>query len=146
MNPAAKRVRAPRLPVIEIAAICHEANRQLCLLNGDTSQPSFNDAPDWQRESALLGIEAILTGRVTEPWHSHQSWSEHKAAEGWRFGPIKDPVAKTHPCLVPFAELPEHQQLKDSLFLGIVLSLSYGIPALPIETVEAQFSAPGADL
>jgi hypothetical protein len=32
---------------------------------------------------------------------------------------VKDPEAKTHPCLVPYDDLPEYQQLKDRVFLAI---------------------------
>ena len=33
-------------------------------------------------------------------------------------------VAKTHPCMVPFDQLPEWQQKKDKLFLAIVRALA----------------------
>ena len=37
---------------------------------------------------------------------------------------MKDEGAKTHPCLVPFAELPEGQQLKDALLVAIIQTLA----------------------
>jgi hypothetical protein len=45
-------------------------------------------------------------------------------ADGWRYGEAKDEGAKTHPCPVPFAELPEDQQRKDALFVAIVQALA----------------------
>jgi len=38
------------------ARIAHEANRVWCAENGDNSQPSWDNAPDWQRESAINGV------------------------------------------------------------------------------------------
>jgi hypothetical protein len=35
-----------------------------------------------------------------------------------------DEGTKTHPCLVPFADLPEDQQRKDALFIAIVQALA----------------------
>jgi hypothetical protein len=32
---------------------------------------------------------------------------------GWRYGPRKDCVAKTHPSMVAYAELPESERAKD---------------------------------
>ena len=46
---------------------------------------------------------------------------ERKLAEGWSWGVgPKDVVEKLHPCLVPYADLPEKQRTKDFIFHGIV--------------------------
>lgn len=103
-----------------IARICHEANRAYCLMLGDTSQPRWEDAPEWQRESAIAGVFHHLDGAITSPEESHQSWMAHKLDAGWVYGPVKDPAAKTHPCLVPYSELPEEQRMKDAIFTAIV--------------------------
>lgn len=103
-----------------IARICHEANRALCLAFGDTSQKPWDDAPDWQRGSALDGVRKIKAGEVTRPEQSHESWMAHKVAEGWVYGPTKNPETKEHPSLRPFPELDAPEQAKDFLFFAIV--------------------------
>lgn len=108
-----------------VAAVCHDANRMYCFTIGDTSQPDWMQAPEWQRESAIKGVEAIAEGRTTRPEQSHESWSAEKIAAGWTYGPTKDPIAKTHHCLVPFADLPPEQQTKDHLFFAIASTLLY---------------------
>jgi len=108
----------------EIASIAHEANRAYCAALGDDSQPAWEDAPDWQRESARNGVEAILAGRVQSPEQSHESWLREKTDAGWRYGPVKDPEQKTHPCFLPYGELPEAQRRKDALFFAIVKALT----------------------
>lgn len=104
---------------IEAAArAAHEANRAYCLSIGDGSQPSWDDAPTWQRSSALLGVCGVIDGNG--PRESHESWLREKAATGWKYGPVKDPEKREHPCFVPYDELPPEQAVKDRIFVGVV--------------------------
>ena len=106
-----------------IARVCHEVNRAYCVSIGDTSQPSWDDAPEWQRESAQKGVDLHVDHTSVPPEASHESWLAKKADDGWVYGETKDPEAKTHPCIVPFAELPVQQQSKDFIFKAVVDSL-----------------------
>lgn len=45
--------------------------------------------------------------------HEHERWCERQRRQGWIHGPRKDPDRKTHPCLVPWAQLPEIERRKD---------------------------------
>jgi hypothetical protein len=105
----------------QIARVCHEANRAWCEATGDTSQVPYDQASDWQRESALEGVQKALDGATPEQLHA--TWSAAKERDGWVYGPTKDAEAKTHPCLVEYDELPEDQRLKDSLFGAVVSAL-----------------------
>ena len=100
------------------ARAAHEVNRAYCLALGDTSQPSWDDAPEWQRSSARNGVVGALDGN--SPEQSHESWLAEKRAAGWKYGTVKDPDKKEHPCFVPYADLPAAQQAKDKLFTGTV--------------------------
>lgn len=104
----------------EIARITHEVNRAYCKSIGDESQPEWKDAPEWQQTSAMKGVAGILEGVIKTPADSHQSWLDEKAQTGWKYGPVKDPEAKEHPCFVPYAELPPEQRVKDALFFAVV--------------------------
>ncbi len=107
----------------DIARICHEANRAYCLAQDDTSQLPWEDAPEWQRESARKGVLAIQSGKITKPEDSHLSWLQEKQAQGWVYGEKKDPELKHHPCIVPYHQLPAAQRMKDHLFFAIVRAL-----------------------
>lgn len=109
---------------MNIAKVCHEANRAYCESIGDNSQPKWEDAPDWQRQSAENGVKFNQANPDVPPSASHDSWLAEKAANGWKFGPVKDPEKKEHPCFVPYAELPIEQRRKDALFKAIVGALS----------------------
>lgn len=106
-----------------VAEICHEANRVLCESQGDHSQSSWADAPEWQKKSAVNGVRFHLDNPDAKPEDSHNNWLKEKEADGWKYGPEKDPEKKIHPCFVPYADLPTSQQAKDHLFMGIINSL-----------------------
>ena len=108
----------------EIARIAHEVNRAYCEALGDNSQPSWEDAPDWQRSSAVNGVEFHLKNPNAGPDHSHNEWLNEKEANGWNWGPIKDVEKKEHPCFVEYDALPVEQKAKDYIFRGVVLALS----------------------
>jgi hypothetical protein len=120
-----REARAPaEMRLLFIARVCHEANRAYCLTIGDPSQPSWDAAPDWQRESAIKGVLHLLANPDAGPQSSHESWLAEKRATGWIYGPIKDPEKKEHPCMVPYDQLPLEQRRKDALFQGIVRALA----------------------
>lgn len=108
------------MKIIDVAKICHESNRAYCQTLGDNSQPSWEDAPEWQRTSAINGVTFHLQNPNASASHSHEEWLKEKKDTGWKYGSVKDPVKKEHPCFVPYDELPIEQKLKDSLFLQIV--------------------------
>lgn len=110
--------------IYSIAIVCHEANRAWCARNYDHSQPSWEDAQGWQRESAINGVEHALAFPDATPAESHMNWMDAKFDDGWFFGEVKDPVEKTHPCMLPYDDLPEFQRKKDALFLAIVRALA----------------------
>jgi hypothetical protein len=107
-----------------IAKVCHDANRAWCIANDDYSQPAWDDAPDWQIDSAINGVYHAMIYPDATSEDMHSNWMADKIADGWVYGRVKDPVAKTHPCMVPYAELPEFQRKKDALFLAIVRALA----------------------
>jgi len=107
----------------DIARVCHETNRAFCEVIGDLSQPSWADAPEWQRQSATTGVHYHLNHPDSQASDSHESWMAEKVAAGWVYGLAKDATAKTHPCIVPYTDLPAQQQVKDALFLGVVRSM-----------------------
>lgn len=104
----------------DIARVCHEANRAWCIANRDFSQPSWDDAPEWQKESAMNGVLFNQANPEAGDSASHDNWMAEKLADGWSWGIIKDAEIKTHPCIVPFDQLPREQQIKDAIFRAIV--------------------------
>ncbi len=43
----------------------------------------------------------------------HEVWAARRIADGWTYGEKRDDEKKTHPCLVPYEELPESEKEYD---------------------------------
>jgi hypothetical protein len=57
---------------------------------------------------------------LPSPEEAHNSWMEEYFNMGWKYGPKRDPEAKTHPDLRPFSDLPKDERDKDAVFLVMV--------------------------
>lgn len=111
-------------PVAAIARTCHEVNRAYCASQGDHSQAAWEQAPEWQRQSAVNGVLYAIGHPDAKPADSYESWLAEKRADGWTYGAVKDTTAKTHPCFVHYDELPAEQKAKDYIFLAIVRAMT----------------------
>lgn len=108
--------------VDSIARVTYEVNRAYCEAMGDSSFAPWDSAPDWQKETNRLGVLFHMGGDFG-PEASHESWRTQKFNDGWRWGAVKDPEKKEHPCMMDFADLPKEQQAKDFLFRAVVHAL-----------------------
>lgn len=104
------------------ARIAHEANKAYCESIGDFSQPVWDDAPQWQKDSVINGVQFHFDNRDAPPWASHENWLKEKMKDGWVYGVEKNVELKTHPCMLPYQKLPASQRFKDLLFMSIVHS------------------------
>jgi hypothetical protein len=111
---------SPSLSIVQIAIFCHQANKLWCELNEDYSQKNWLEAEDWQRQSTITGVIFRIGNSDKGHDAQHNAWLDDKKKDGWVYGEVKDAEAKTHPCIVPFEELPEFQKKKDALFCAIV--------------------------
>lgn len=109
---------APTSQILAAARAAHEANLAYCMSIGDDSQMPWELAPKWQQDSAIAGVHGVLRGN--SPEQSHEGWMALKLREGWTYGAVKDADKKTHPCLLPYSQLPAEQRVKDSLFVAVV--------------------------
>lgn len=109
-------------PVEHAARIAHEVNRAYCVALGDSSLLPWDMAPHWQRESAMNGVRHILANPNSTPEQSHENWLREKILTGWVYGEVKDPEEMTHPCMVPYDQLPLEQRVKDFIFGAAVRS------------------------
>ncbi|MBM7070882.1 hypothetical protein JQC92_02350 [Shewanella sp. 202IG2-18] len=105
-----------------IAKVCHEVNRAQCIPYGE-KHLSWELAPKWQRDSAILGVCFHIFNPDASASATHESWMAQKLADGWSYGPVKNAKKKTHHCIVPFSDLPKEQQAKDHIFKTIVHQL-----------------------
>ena len=43
----------------------------------------------------------------------HEVWAETRISQGWTYGEQRNDDLKTHPCLVPYEDLPEEEKEYD---------------------------------
>jgi hypothetical protein len=135
-----------------IAAACHQAWYAYTVIGLKEDGKPWADAPVWQKQSVLNAVDfwdaqmEVFAAKRDEaakldPEHtaetatesewarrhlpslSHANWMEHKTAEGWVFGEVKDAEKKTHPCMVPYNDLDETQQVKDLVVVEAYLAM-----------------------
>ena len=61
----------------------------------------------------------------------HDVWAQGRIAEGWTYGEQRDDKRKTHPCLMPYEELPDAEREYDRQTavqtLKLILKLGFKI-------------------
>lgn len=114
----------------KIAQVCHAANRAYQMLHAapDPSGP-WEDTSQETRAAVVHGVKRVLAG--DSPEQIHAEWVRYKRAHGWTWGPRKSSTRRTHPCMVPYADLMKHEQAKDVMFHGIVHALKDALEPLP---------------
>lgn len=70
-----------------------------------------------------------LTEKIAE--NTHENWAAARMREGWIYGPERSDEKKTHPCLIPYDQLPESEKEYDRCTametLKLVVALGYQI-------------------
>jgi RyR domain len=52
-----------------------------------------------------------LTEQLAE--NAHDVWARQRLADGWTWGAKRDDKGKQHPCLIPYADLPDSEKQYD---------------------------------
>lgn len=106
-----------------VAEIAHEVNKAYCESIHDNTQPPWSEAAQWQKDSAIAGVKAVMANPGLTPEQSHEGWMKQKLDDGWKFGKMKNPEKKEHPCLVKYEFLGQAQRTKDHLFIATVKTI-----------------------
>lgn len=104
--------------------------RAIFIYEGARMQAAAMDAPvipePWSRRDEAFRAQFLTviekqTGpdRSGDPEALHNDWWRAYEAMGWRYGPERDPDAKTHPDMVPFDDLGFREQIKDAVFVAL---------------------------
>lgn len=69
--------------------------------------PSPMDLSSVKLPESLLQLSELIAENV------HEVWAKSRMDEGWTYGEKRDDMLKTHPCLIPYNELPEEEKAYD---------------------------------
>jgi hypothetical protein len=63
--------------------------------------------------------------------NTHDIWAVKRMSEGWSYGPRRDDELRTHPCLIPYADLPSSEKDYDRVVVTevvkAIIALGYQI-------------------
>lgn len=87
--------------------------------------PSPLDTSDITLSEDLTDLTEAMARNV------HEVWAAGRIKEGWKLGPIRNDEHKTHPCLVPYEQLPNSEREYDRQTaiqtLKLIMKLGYTI-------------------
>lgn len=113
-----------RSTILLIAGVAHAANRALALAAKEfPSPPAWPDAGPEAQAHMVRGVEFAIANPAATAEDQHNAWLADMKAKGWTLGDVKDAIAKTHPAMVPYDELPLLQRAKGDVFRAIVLAM-----------------------
>lgn len=69
--------------------------------------PAPLDVTSVELPPALHEVSELIARNV------HEVWASERLREGWTYGSERNDSLKTHPCLVPYDELPEEEKNYD---------------------------------
>ena len=67
-------------------------------------KPSPIDTSDVELSPEVTELAEMLAR------NTHEIWSQNRLDDGWVYGECRDDTLRTHPCLVPYDELPERER------------------------------------
>jgi hypothetical protein len=109
--------------VMKIAQVMHEAVRAWQKANGQAPAPPWSRAPKWMKDASREAVMWRMKNPKAPSSVQHEQWLAEKRAAGWKYGKTKSGVKKTHPLLVPYADLPEVERRKDAMVGALIDSL-----------------------
>lgn len=76
---------------------------------------------DEKFRTQMIPVVSMMCGpnRKTSPEELHDDWVRTYQVMGWKYGPIRDVTAKTHPDMVPYDELEPRERDKDAVFVAL---------------------------
>ena len=76
-------------------------------MNSNDYKPEPIDTSDVVLPDSLKPLLEAMAKNV------HEVWAAGRITDGWTYGEKRDDEKKTHPCLVPYEELPESEKEYD---------------------------------
>lgn len=110
--------------VMKIAQVMHEAVRAWQKANGQDAAPPWSRAPQWMKQASKEAVLWRMENPRAPSSAQHEQWLAEKRAAGWKHGKAKSGAKKTHPLLVPYADLPEVERRKDAMVGALIDSLT----------------------
>lgn len=104
----------------KICELCHLANNELMIANNETPCGNWDTLDSHLKQMTRDSVSVIIDKPNITAEDIHNTWMTNKAKDGWVYGDIKDANKKTHPLMIPFADMNAIDKAKDQSFIDIV--------------------------
>ena len=103
------------------AIFIYEAARLQAIAVGAPIVPELWEDREQPFKDQMLPVIEKQCGpmRSNSPENLHNDWWNAYIDMGWKYGEIRDPVAKTHPDMVPYHDLGRKERDKDAVFVAL---------------------------
>lgn len=105
---------------LRIAIASHEANKMWHNVNGLLSTDGWEKMQEWEKEDEAVKVMVAEANPDQTASEAHAAWMNKKIEDGWVLGDVKDSVAKTHPSLVSFSDLPPYKAKNRTVIFGVM--------------------------
>lgn len=115
------------MKIQQIAQLCHESGRLFSKIIGAEAPPDWESlTPDEKAE--IIALVDYRIENTNAPFSAqHAKWKDNKIAAGWKFGKIFNEDKKTHPCIIPYDELPINTRRADAIAVAIINAMTVKI-------------------
>lgn len=107
--------------MMERAAFVYDAARLAAIASGApiVPVPWVEREQDFREQFVKVIERQCGPQRSASPEELHGSWMQAYLANGWTFGEVYDREQRTHPDLVPYAQLGILERDKDAVFVAL---------------------------
>jgi hypothetical protein len=116
-------MKSKKMTVESIAQVVHEIQVAFTRQLSDYSLKPWSETPEDVKAITIAAVKHHTDYPEDGAKESHDNWVDGKIVQGWKYGPVKDAIKKEHPSLIPFAELPLNERIKDALVVQTIHSL-----------------------
>ena len=107
-----------------LARCIHEVHRayNVWLEDPGPFMPPWDALTQWQRDTVTNAVRLVRMG--VSPEGIHKVWVQRMTDAGWRYGPDKDPLEKTHPSIREWNDLPVWERRKSIVTCRLVYAFT----------------------
>ena len=128
------------MKVIVIAGAAHALLASIGQLFGE-EVIAWDDTEELYKQGLIAGVTTYFENSELTPEQEHHKWLDAKMADGWVHGEAVDITPKTHPLILPFAELPMEHRVKATILHATVHALK-DVPDAEEAVAEALAKVP----
>lgn len=115
---------------LAIARASYNILREYAHALGEPPKPTWEELSPAKQADIVVAVTSVVRMHVT-PEEQHARWLQKKLADGWTYGPRRDPETKQHPAVRLYAELAPEQRAKGIICRAVCYSIAGMLAKVP---------------